>query len=124
MARPPLQTNASNHEQIKFAGRFLKREAARRFVLVRQMLATYEGREFLWLELERHGIYNLAQGPVEQIYTFLGRRNAGIELFVELKDQHGAGYLQMQQDAIERHARDNREIEATRTPSATEKKQS
>jgi hypothetical protein len=110
-----LTGNAANPDAVNFAKRVKKREAGRRYVLLRAVLSTYEGREFLWQELERHGIHDLVSGPSEVVYTFLGRRNAGIELFVELKDAHGDGYLLMHKEAIERIARAEREIEAAQT---------
>lgn len=107
-----LQTNAANLRQRNFAHRVEKRRAARRSTLLRAQLATVEGREFVWGELERHGIYDLVTGAADAVYPFLGRRQAGIELLQELMRDHPTFYLQMQAEAVERVAREQREIAA------------
>ena len=120
MAPRSLTGNAADPKQIAHAERRLARRAKQRFELVRKTLSTYEGRAFVWSELERHDIYDLVTGPAETVYHFLGKREAGIELFLELKDEHPALYLEMWREALARIDRDNRETEAVQTPSATE----
>lgn len=70
-------------------------------------LGTYQGREFVWSVLEKCGVYDLVDGPNEYVHQFLGRRRVGIELFIEVKDQHPEAYLLMQKEAIARAGRED-----------------
>lgn len=114
-----LQTSATDVDQLAHAQRKEKDRARRRFTLLRQQLSTPDGREFVWQELERHGLYQAIYGPVEFVYTQLGRRAAGLELLADLQ-RHPQAYLQMQNEAIARDEREARENQAARTRRASD----
>lgn len=119
--RPALVGNAADPEQVKYAGRKQRRTESRREELVRKMLSTTQGREFLWQELEYHGIYQDITGPVEEVYVAIGRRSQGLRLLSELV-RHDDLYLTMQKEAMQRDEQIARETEAVRTPAASEEK--
>ena len=114
----PLQTNAIDDGQRKHADRKVKEKGRRRVALMRQQLSTADGREFVWLMLRELGLYEDAQGDVERVYGFLGRRRAGLRLLGEVM-QHPQRFLEMQAEAMARDERDNQENDAARTPRAT-----
>lgn len=118
MSGDELQTNAADEQQLQFARRKAKREKARRRGLLKHQLSTAEGREFVWNELERHGIYEEIAGPVDVVYPRLGRRSAGLQLLGAVME-HPELYLQMQAEAMTRKKRDGDENRASRTPRVT-----
>lgn len=110
--------NAADREQVKDGRRFEKRAAEHRAQLLAAQLSTYTGREFVWTELERHGLYESITRQSSEIYVLSGRRDAGLELLAEIVRDHGAAYLQMQTEAFHRAQRRDAEIDAAHTPSA------
>lgn len=114
-----LQTNAADERQIQFARRKAKRDKNRKRSLLKHQLSSADGREFVWNELERHGIYEDIAGPVDIVYARLGRRSAGLQLLGAVME-HPELYLQMQAEAIARKKRDAEENDASRTPRVTD----
>jgi hypothetical protein len=114
-----LVKNAADPDQVAFGKRKERSRADHRLALVQTQLETYAGREFVWEELERHGIHDLVHGPRDVMYAFLGKREAGIELLQELLTQHADAFLVMQREALARATRSDREVEAAHTPSVT-----
>lgn len=112
--------NAADVEQVRGAARRDKSDAERRRDLVEQQLSTPVGREFVWRELERHGIYDRIQGALEQVYLDLGQRNAGIDLMVEVMREHPEAYLLMHREAVERLTQRQRVLDAAHTTARTE----
>lgn len=120
MSARSLVRNAADPEQVQFARRKMARVEERRCNLVAQQLSTVYGREFVWAELERHGVHDLVDGPSEKVFLFLGKRAAGIELLQELMRDHPEAYLLMQQEALTRIARQGQELDAAHTPAVTQ----
>jgi hypothetical protein len=114
-----LVRNAADPEQVARADAKVRDRDQRRVQLLKMQLGTYGGREFVWEELRRHGIYDLASGPAEVVYPFLGRRSAGLELLAECA-VHPEAYLQMQKEAMARDDEEARESAAARTPRVTD----
>lgn len=107
--------NAADPEHVKRAGRRARRVDERRFNLVAQQMATPEGREFVWQELERREIFHSVDAigsDVMAVGMFLGKRETGLKLFVEIKGLHADSYLLMQSEAIARAKRDAAEQQA------------
>jgi len=109
--------NAADVDQVRRAGRRDRRRADERQALVGHQLATYEGRWFVWEELERHGLFESITVQSSMIYALSGRRDAGLELLAEVQ-AHPSQFLLMQGEAMKRDERDNRETDAAHTPSA------
>lgn len=116
MSRRTLNRNAADRVQLDRAEKLLKARARQRFDLLRTQLATYQGREFVWQELERHGIFDLPRGTVEQTFEFLGKREAGIVLYEEISRGHADAFLLMQKEAIARAKREEDEIDGVNAP--------
>lgn len=104
--------SSSNEKQVAAASRRDQRRIDARVALVQTQLATYEGRQFVWEEFERHGIDDLVSGSPDLVNRFLGKREAGLELRTEVMTQHPERYLEMQAEAMKRRARAEREIDA------------
>lgn len=105
--------NTADPQQVKRAGRRVDRRADHRHTVLATQLNSYIGREFVWQELVRHGIDDLVDGTLETICKFLGKREAGMELKVEVMQQHPVQFLQMQHEAIERMTREAAELDAS-----------
>ncbi len=112
-----LVTNAANRDQVKDAGRREKRRAEQRRGLIAKQLSTYEGRQFVWEELTRHRLFESITVQSSMIYALSGRRDAGLELLAEVQGS-AEHYLLMQNEAIARQAREDRETDAQHTPRA------
>jgi len=109
--------NAADREQVRDAARRERRRAEERRGLVRRQLSTYEGRQFVWDELTRHRLFESITVQSSMIYALSGRRDAGLELLAEVQEASEL-YLQMQNEAIARKTRDDRETDAAHTPRA------
>jgi hypothetical protein len=114
-----LQTNAADEAQITRARRKVKDRRRREHALMAQQLSTYDGREFVWRELERHGIYREIGGTTDAVFTALGRRSAGLELLADVMS-HPQQYLLMQNEAMVRAERESKDNQAARTAAAGE----
>lgn len=113
----PLQTNAADPDQVAHGARREKDGRRRRNALLKQQLSTPDGREFVWSELERHGIHDDVMGSTEELQRFVGRRSAGLELLREVY-RHPEAFLLMQQEAIARAQREADSNKAARTAPA------
>ena len=89
-----------------------RRRARRR--AVKSVLSTYDGRLFVWGELERHRIFETITVQSSLIYALSGRRDAGLELYAEVLTFPDL-YLEMQREAMERSAREKKTAVAVRT---------
>ena len=111
MARS-LVKNAANERQGRFAERRERRREAERAALLAKQLSTVDGRAWVWGELERHGIDDLIDGRPEEIYRALGKREAGIQLRVEIMTLYPQRFLEMQAEAVQRATRQDAEVDA------------
>lgn len=115
-----LVTDGSNRRQIAGAKRIEKRLRSARLGLLQLQLSTSAGREFVWAELERHGIHDTVSGPSEAVFQFLGKRDAGIVLLRELMDDHPDAFLMMQKEALSRAQQFARELAAAQKRPTTD----
>jgi hypothetical protein len=113
-----LQGNASDLEQIQYAKRKETDAARIRAELVRRQLSTAEGRQFVWIELERAGVFDELSGPMDAVYFANAERNPARRLLRELMEAHPDAYLLMHAEAIARVKRIDLEIEAAQTSQA------
>ena len=109
--------NAADRDQVVRAARRDRRRDGDRAALMAHQLANYEGRAFVWQELERHHLFESITRQSSEIYVLSGRRDAGLELLAEVQ-QHTELFLLMQTEAMQRAQRDARETDAAHTPSA------
>lgn len=119
MADAALVTNASDREQVKRATRKEKDRATLRKALVASVLESLDGRQFVWEELERHGVFDRLLAPGGELVAvgmFLGTRDAGLSLLQEVMTDHPHAYLLMQQEAVLRRTKAQAENEAAATP--------
>lgn len=129
--RPPQQRslvrNAADPRQVKNAKR-IEEDAERRYLIVlRAVMQTYEGREFISLEFERLGLHTATFNPQSMISAYnQGRHNAALELLakVELAGDQGGDHPNLHEVMLaERRVRrvlQERAIDAAHTPSAEE----
>jgi hypothetical protein len=116
----PLQRNAADPSQVRFAKRTERDAVEQREGLMKYQMGTYQGRWFVWSELTRHHIFESITVQSSLIYAMSGRRDAGLELYAEAM-RWPELYLQMQQEAMDRAARVDRTIAAAQTLSTGEK---
>lgn len=84
MSTPPLVTNASSPRQAQRARRKIRDRAKTDQALMKQQLSTYEGRQFVWREIEKHGVYeDIVTESDALVRELLGRRREGLRLLVE-----------------------------------------
>ena len=117
MSEPVVVRNAADRDQVKRAARRDVRQQDARRALIEHQLSTAQGRAFVWGELERHHLFESITVQSSMIYALSGRRDAGLELLAEV-ERFPELYLLMQTEAIQRAARDAREVEAGHTQSA------
>jgi hypothetical protein len=116
----PLQTNAGDDEQVSAGRRIERARERRRRAVLRQQLSTTDGREYVWGLLAEMRIFAAIHGDEQQVYMALGLRNYGTAKLAELVARHPKEYLLMQQEAMARTEREQREALAARTkPAAT-----
>ena len=116
MTTRAFQRNATDQTQGDFAARKVKEREKQRKRVLGTVLSTQPGREFIWMELERTGILDRVGVPDRAtLYLLTGRRDVGLELYVELQ-AFPDRYLEMQQEAMERARRLEREVDAVHTP--------
>lgn len=109
--------NAADREQVQRAESRDRKGYRRRLAVLRSVLGSREGREFVWSELARHGLYESITAQSSMIYVMSGRRDAGLELMADVQ-RFPDLYLAMQREAMERAAADDRETDAAHTPRA------
>ena len=109
--------NAADRDQVRRADTRDQRVYRRRMTVLKAVLETVEGREFIWSELTRHGLYESITAQSSMIYVMSGRRDAGLELMADVQ-QFPNLYLAMQREAMARAAADDRETDAAHTPRA------
>ncbi len=112
----PLQTNAADPGQVRHAARKEKQQRAREAADVRAVMATPEGRRFLWAWLEKLGVFRSIWHPSALIHYNSGRQDAGHELLAQLTQADEELYLTMEREARTLARRDSNEAEAVRTP--------
>jgi hypothetical protein len=83
-ATPPLVTDTTSTRQAERARRKTKDRIKTDHALMKHQLSTYEGRQFLWREIERHGVYeDIVTASDALMRELLGRRREGLRLLVD-----------------------------------------
>lgn len=101
----PIVKNAADEKQVKEANR--KILSARRSELneVRALLATAEGRKFLWRLLERCGVYKSSYDQSgSRVYFNEGRREVGLWVLAEIIEAEPEAYVSLMKEAKGREA--------------------
>lgn len=116
MEQTPLVTNAADEAQVKAAGRSKRRAEDHRHDLLAAQLSTPRGREFVWVELDRAGVFaEILATSMEAVFWHVGRRSAAHALFMECMLEHPEAFRQMQAEAAARLKRDEHERKALHT---------
>jgi hypothetical protein len=90
----PAVTDTTNPQQVARAQRKQRDRVKTDTALMRHQLSTYEGRQFVWRELERHGVFEDISGPDAIVHRLLGRRAEALRLLREA-GVHGELFNQM-----------------------------
>lgn len=123
MSHDAYVANAADLEQTQSADRRVKRDDQARYRVLRGQMDTPAGRRFVWEELERHQLFHRVRSwSHEAVYEFLGRREAGLDLWWQLKQWMPEALVLMQQEAQAREARDTRDRQAVHTARASEER--
>ena len=117
----PLQTNTSDRQQVKRAGRVEQRRHERILNSVRETMQSPASRLLFWHLLDEFSVYHSVFDHSGSIMYFNeGQRNAGLRIRALLLEADEAAYELMEREARERAKRDDRELEAAATPSSTQ----
>jgi hypothetical protein len=105
----PLQTSATDPEQLAFAKQKERDREAQRRARWRHQLSTYEGRQFIWDELFAALFAYIPPGD----QALLGVRNEELRRWA-LANEHTDLFLQMQREAMARAKQDRDEARSSR----------
>ena len=83
-----------------------ERQISENRLMLRDLLETYQGRQYLWRLLERCGIYRMSFKPSEADTTFFneGQRNVGLSIFHDVMDIDPGKFAMMQAEGAKREA--------------------
>ena len=114
MPRDAFVTDSTDEQQLAFAERKVKEQVALDRALWREVLSSYEGRQFLWeCVLGKLPITEDFHGDLPFVYRMLGRRSVGLEFDIEIA-KHPELMLQMRNEAVKRDQQRRKEIAAQR----------
>jgi hypothetical protein len=119
-----LVRNTADPQQVRFAARKERDQAALERAAVKAVFQTLEGRFVFWGLLERAGVYKSVWHPSAAIHYNAGRQDFGHELMALLLEVDEEAYQLMEREARARLRARNREIDATHTPRAHEQERS
>jgi len=91
----PLVRNASDEGQIKDAKIKVQLSREQEVNDLKFILATEQGRRFLWRTLEMCGVYRSSFTASSETYFLEGQRNIGLKLLSEITDIDPDSYLKM-----------------------------
>lgn len=119
-----LVRNAADPRQVKNAKRIEDDVERRYLVVLRAVMSTYEGREFVALEFERLGLHRATFDPHGSISNYnQGRHNAALELLAKVEQAGDQGpnepnlHEVMLAERRVRRVLQDRAIDAAHTPS-------
>ena len=118
MSERAFQTNAADRDQVRQAGRRVKREAVIEAMLCGVQMSTYHGRHFCWTLLERLGVFRSVFVTSSEIYYRAGQQDAGHELMARLIEADVEAYALMETEARARKKRADAETDAAFVSSA------
>lgn len=109
MTRRP--DNAADEETLKVRERLTRRRENRQRGNLKQIMATPAGREFMWVLLDRCGIYRSSFTGNSETFFREGERNIGLYLTAQLNRECVAEYAEMQREALRREEDERKELE-------------
>ena len=90
--------NASDPQQIAEVEGKAKRKRDQSCADLLSVMATHEGRRFVWRILEGTGIYKLSYTGNSETFFNEGQRNVGLKLLSELQKITPSEYLKMTEE--------------------------
>jgi len=121
-----LVRNAADAQQVQRGGRLAQRRRDRELNDLRAVLATAEGRRAIWRLLEHCGVNRSSYDPSQRGDSTVfreGARNVGLFLMAEITDADEEALVTMMREARARAQSEALENVATRTPSASDKRE-
>lgn len=106
--------NAADRKQVRGAGKKQRDSEMQRVGDLGAVMATPEGRRFVWWLLDKSGIHEstLRGGPTMALY-FAGKQDLSHMLLARVTKEHPDAYLLMQSEAITEQKQKQREDKAT-----------
>lgn len=81
---PPLVTDTASPRQADRAKRKTRDRLKGDAALMKHQLSTYEGRQFVWREINQHGVFeDIVTASDALVRELLGRRREGLRLLIE-----------------------------------------
>lgn len=91
----PLVRNASDEVQVKDAKIKVKMGREQEVNDLKFILATEQGRRFMWRYLEMCGVYRTSFTGSSETYFLEGQRNIGLKLIADIVEADPDAYLKM-----------------------------
>ena len=95
----PYVRNAADREQVKDAARKAKWTREDELADVRAILATKEGRRFVWRYLTECSVFKTSFTGNSQTFFNEGERNVGLKLMADVNDADPEAYIAMLREA-------------------------
>lgn len=94
-----LVRNGADDRQVQDGGRREKSIRERELEDVRAILASPQGRRFMWRYLAICGVFRSSWTPSAEIHFNEGRRDIGLHLLADVNDADPEAYVRMMQEA-------------------------
>lgn len=112
--------NASDPQQVKRASRVERRREVRAHDDIIALMNTAEGRRFVWSRISKCNVFGSVWEPSAKIHYNAGRQDTGHELMADVIAASPELYSLMEREARELQRREQAEIEAGHTTTASE----
>ena len=99
MSNKPLVKNAADETQVKNAEIKVKLNEDQKHNDLKWILATEQGRRFVWRLLETTGIFKSSFTGSSETYFLEGQRNVGLKLLADVMECEPQAYLKMYIDS-------------------------
>ena len=99
MSNKPLVKNAADETQVKNAEIKVKLNEDQKHNDLKWILATEQGRRFVWRLLETTGIFKSSFTGSSETYFLEGQRNVGLKLLADVMECEPQAYLNMYIDS-------------------------
>lgn len=103
--------NAADQETLKVRERLEKRRDNRQRAALKMVMSSVEGREFIWMLLDRCGIFRSSFTGNSETFFREGERNIGLYLTAQLNRECVTEYASMQREALQREENERKELE-------------
>ena len=90
-----MQKNAADENQIKEARQKERFGREKELDDLKFILATEQGRRFVWRYLEITGVYKTSFTGSSETYFLEGQRNIGLKLMADINDSDPEAYVKM-----------------------------